>query len=55
MTLSGQLALADGMVNEILDVVAKYEGSVPLATAIGVVELVKLQLLESALADEDDE
>jgi hypothetical protein len=48
------LELAQGMTDEILEVIHRYDESMPLATALGVLEIVKQQLIQDA-NDEDDE
>lgn len=40
------LALAEGMAQEIKDVIYKYHESMPLATALGVLEIVKAELIQ---------
>ena len=48
--------VAGGMVDEILDVIHKYDETLYMATVIGVLELVKQQLItESIDREEDDE
>jgi hypothetical protein len=47
--------LADGLVDELLEVVHRYDESLYMATVIGVLELVKQQLImDSIESDEDD-
>jgi|TARA_R110000868_G_scaffold379194_1_gene644968 hypothetical protein len=46
------LKLAEGMAEEIKNVVYKYHESMPLATAIGVLEIVKLALIQDHEEDE---
>ena len=40
------LKLAEGMAEEIKEVVYRYHESMPLATAIGVLEIVKVELMQ---------
>ena len=47
--------VTNGLVDELLDVIAKYEGSMVVATALGCLEVVKAQLIRSHLDDEDDD
>jgi hypothetical protein len=48
--------LADGLVDELLEVVHKYDESLYMSTAIGCLELVKQQLImESVKSDEEPE
>ena len=49
------LKLAEGMAEEIKDVVYRYHESMPLATAIGVLEIVKAELMQEHQEDEDDQ
>ena len=47
--------LADGLVNELFEVVHRYDESLYMATVIGCLELVKQQLImDSIESDEDD-
>ena len=47
--------LADGLVDELLEAIHKYDESLYMATVIGVLELVKQQLIQESLEREDDE
>jgi hypothetical protein len=47
------LKLAEGMAEEIKDVVYRYSESMPLATAIGVLEIVKVELMQEHQEDEE--
>jgi hypothetical protein len=48
--------VVDGLVEELLDVVHKYHGTMVLATALGCLEMVKTQLVQEHMEeDEDDE
>lgn len=47
--------VTNGLVDELLAVIAKYEGSMVVATALGCLEVVKVQLIRSHLDDEDDD
>jgi len=47
--------LADGLVNDILEVVHKYDESLYMATVIGVLELVKQQLIQESIDLMDEE
>jgi hypothetical protein len=51
--MNNPLKLAQGMTDDILEVIHKYDESMPLATALGVLEIVKQQLIQDA--NEDDE
>ena len=46
-----QGALAQGLVDELLEVVHKYDETLYMATVIGVLELVKQQLINESLED----
>ena len=46
--------LAEGLVGELLDLVHKYDETLYMATVIGCLELVKQQLINDSLQDEDD-
>jgi hypothetical protein len=46
--------LADGLVDELLEAIHKYDETLYMATVIGVLELVKQQLITESLEDEDD-
>jgi hypothetical protein len=46
--------LADGLVEDLLEVIHKYDETLYLSTVIGVLELVKQQLINESLEDEDD-
>lgn len=48
------MKLAEGMFEEILAVIGTYSESMPVATAIGVLELVKVQLINDH-GDDDEE
>ena len=48
------LKLAEGMAEEIKDVVYKYREAMPLATAIGVLEIVKVELMQEHEDGSDD-
>ena len=47
--------LANGLVDELLVVIHKYDESMYMSTVIGVLELVKQQLIAESLNTEDDE
>ena len=54
MNLS-QGKLADGMVQELLEVIYKYEDALILPTVLGILDIVKVQLVQEHLEDEEDE
>jgi hypothetical protein len=46
--------LAGGLVDELLEVVHKYDETLYMATVIGALELVKQQLIQESIEDEDE-
>ena len=48
------LQLTEGMFEEIMAVIGQYRESMPVATAIGVVELVKVQLIHDHMGDDEE-
>jgi len=46
--------VADGLVNEMLDLLHKYDETLYMATVIGCLELVKQQLIVESMEDEDE-
>ena len=48
-------SLAKGLVGEILDLIYKYEDSITVATAVGCLEIAKIQLLDEQVSEHDDE
>ena len=53
MNLS-QGKLADGLIDEMLELIHKYDETLYMATVIGCVELVRQQLIIDAMENEDD-
>ena len=47
--------LADGLVEDILEAIHKYDETLYMATVIGALELVKQQLIQESMDREDDE
>lgn len=47
--------LADGLVDELLETIHKYDETLYMATVIGVLELVKQQLIQESIDKEDDD
>ena len=45
--------LADGLVNDLLEAIHKYDETLYMATVIGVLELVKQQLIAESLENDD--
>ena len=54
MTYDYQGSLAQKLVDELLDVVHGYDEVLLLPTALGCLDLAKLQLLQEHMEDEDD-
>ena len=50
-----EASLARGLVEDLLKAIYKYEDSITVATAVGCLEIAKLQLLESQMEEEDEE
>ena len=46
--------LADGLVEDILEAIHKYDETLYMATVIGVLELVKQQLINDSIEDDDE-
>ena len=46
--------LVDGLVEELLNTIHKYDDSLYMATVIGCLEFVKLQLIQESMENEDD-
>jgi len=47
--------LADGLVDDLLEAIHKYDETLYMATVIGVLELVKQQLINESVESADDE
>jgi hypothetical protein len=47
--------LADGLVDDLLQAIHKYDETLYMATVIGVLELVKQQLIHESVESEDDD
>lgn len=47
--------LADGLVDELLETIHKYDETLYMATVIGVLELVKQQLIQESIDRENDD
>jgi hypothetical protein len=54
MTYDYQGSLAQKLVDELLDVVHGYDDAILLPTALGCLDIVKAQLLQEHMEDEDD-
>lgn len=54
----GQLQLSEGLACDIREALHKYDGAMPLATAIGVLEIIKAELIDGGcrpVESEDDD
>ena len=47
--------LVDGLIEDVLKAIHKYDDTLYMATVIGALEFVKLQLIEESKEDENDE
>lgn len=47
--------LSDGLVDELLETIHKYDETLYMATVIGVLELVKQQLIQESIDREDED
>jgi hypothetical protein len=54
MNLS-QGKLADGLLGELLEVIYKYEETMILPTVLGILDIVKVQLIEEHMVEDDDD
>lgn len=52
---TSQTALAQGMTDEILEVIYRYHEAVPVVLALGVLEVIKQQLIVEHTEVEEDE
>ena len=55
MTYDYQGSLTQKLVDELLEVIHKYDNTMMAATAIGCLEIAKAQLLQDHMEDEDDD
>jgi hypothetical protein len=47
--------LASGLVDDLLELIHKYDETLYMATVIGVLELVKQQLINDSVQEDDDD
>ncbi len=47
--------LADGLVDDLLEAIHKYDETLYMATVIGALELVKQQLINESISQDDDD
>jgi hypothetical protein len=47
--------LVDGLIGELMQTIHKYDETLYMATVIGALEFVKLQLIQESMEDDDDE
>ncbi|MCZ4331099.1 hypothetical protein O4H32_14205 [Castellaniella denitrificans] len=52
---SGPADLSRAMVRDVLEAIHKYDGTVPFALAVGVLEMCKAQLIEDAAVEDEDD
>lgn len=50
----GQLQLIQSLGDEIIQAIEKYNGSIPHATVIGILETIKLQITLDAIEGDDE-
>jgi hypothetical protein len=55
MTYDYQGSLSQKLVDELMEVVYRYEEAMLLPTALGCLDLAKLQLLQEHMEDDDDD
>ena len=55
MMILNQGKVAGGMFQELMDVIDKYDDSTYLPTVLGVLDLVKWQLIENHIEEEDED
>jgi hypothetical protein len=55
MTYDYRGSLSQKLVDELLEVVHKYDETLMVATAIGCLEIAKAQLLQEHMEDDDDD
>lgn len=48
-------SLSEGLVKEILEIVYKYEETMMLTTALGCLDIVKIQLVQQHFEDDDED
>ncbi|MER1940612.1 hypothetical protein ABS755_07880 [Castellaniella sp. FW104-16D08] len=51
----GPLQLSEGLACDIRAAIHRYDGAMPVATAIGVLEIVKAELMDSYSIEEDED
>lgn len=54
MSFIYQGKLVDGLVEDLLNTIHKYDDSLYMATVIGCLEFVKLQLIQESMEGDDD-
>lgn len=52
---SGPADLSRAMVRDVLEAIHRYDDTVPVALAVGVLEMCKAQLIEDAAAEDGDD
>ena len=49
------LKLAEGLTDELLEVIGRYEESIPLVSVLGVLEVIKSHLIRSHMEDDEED
>ena len=49
------LKLAEGLTDELLEVIGRYEESMPLVSVLGVLEVIKTHLIRSHMEDDEED
>lgn len=53
--LAGQAAMSAGLAEDLITVIESYAGAMTLSTALGVMEMVKFQLIYQQAVEDDEE
>jgi hypothetical protein len=55
MELPTPTDVTDGLIEELMDVIYKYEGTMLLSTAVGALEIVKMRLMFKGIEEPDED
>ena len=55
MELPTPTDVTDGLIEELMDVLYKYEGAMLLSTAVGALEMVKMRLMFEGIQEPDED
>ena len=55
MELPTPTDVTDGLIEELMDVIYKYEGTMLLSTAVGALEIVKMRLMFEGIEEPDED